>query len=188
MKTASLLNGWTLPVVAVGMAVAYAFGFFLPQQRSLAELSRQVTSQHELIDQTAALAPALAATEQQIEATRQYTTAWETASPSDADLPMLFGQIHQLAKMAGVTTTRFDPDTPVTLARVRRIPLRIGCTGQFSQIARFLESVERLPQTVWVENLHLERGSQAGEVVQCEVMLEVFADKPENSDQVKLSH
>lgn len=188
MKTASLLNSWTLPLVAAGMAVAYAFGFFLPQQRSLAELSRQVTSQQELIDQATALAPALAATEQQIQATFQYNTSWQAASPTDMTLPALFGQIHQLAKTAGVTTTRFDPDAPVTLARVRRIPLKIGCVGQFSQIARFLESVERLPQTVWVENLRMETGSQSGEAVQCEVALEVFADKPENSDQVKLSH
>lgn len=187
MKTSSLLNGWTIPIAAVGLAVAYAFCFFLPGQRQVAELSQQVATEQAFVQQTEALAPALAATEQQIQAARAYNAAWKEASPSPADLAALFGQIHELAKAAGVTTTRLDPDVPVDLARLRRIPLMIGCTGQFTQIARFLESVERLPQTIWIENLRLEAGGENGKDVQCEVMLEIFADNPKNSGQVNLS-
>jgi Tfp pilus assembly protein PilO len=187
MKIASLLTGWTLPIVAVGLSVAYALFFFLPTQRTIAELTEQVASQQALVEQTEALSPALAATEEQIHATLQYSAAWEETSPSETSLAALFGQISALAKAAGVTTTRFDPDTPVDLARVRRIPLTIGCTGQFSQVAQFLESVERLPQTIWIANLRMETGRENRKVVQCEARLEIFADNPKISGQVNLS-
>lgn len=187
MNSKLLHNGWTVPAIAGSLAAAYLYFFFLPQQRAIAELTQQLTTEQEFVRQTEMVAPALAATETQVKTTLQYTTAWQEASPSEAESAVLFGQISELAKAAGVITTRFDPDTPVTLGRIRRIPLAIGCTGQFSQIARFLESVERLPQTIWVTSLRMEAVSEGGKDVGCEVIVEIFADNPKNSDQVNLS-
>lgn len=187
MNAKLLQKSWMIPALAGGLAAAYLYFFFLPQQRAIAELTQQLTTQREFVRQTEMLAPALAATETQVKTTLQYTTAWQETSPSEAELAVLFGQISELAKAAGVTTTRFDPDSPVKLTRIRRFPLMIGCTGQFSQIARFLESVERLPQTIWVASLRMEASSEGRENVGCEVMLEIFADNPKNSDQANLS-
>jgi len=187
MNAKLLQHGWTIPALAGGLAAAYLYFFFLPQQRAIAELTQQLTTQREFVHQSEMLIPTLAATETQVKTTLQYTTAWQETNPSEAELAVLFGQISELAKAAGVTTTRFAPDAPVTLARIRRIPLAIGCTGKFNQIARFLESVERLPQTIWVGSLRMEAGGEDGKSVQCEVGLEIFADNPEDSDQVNLA-
>jgi len=183
MKADFLQNGWIGPAVAAGVAGAYLLFGFLPGQLSLAEMSSQLAAKRDFVAQAAATLPALAAAEQQVRQANQYNAHWQEALLDDAELSTLFGRIHEMAKNSGVTTTRFQPESPVTLARVRRVPLAIGCTGQFGQIVRFLGELERLPQIVWVDQVRMEPAGQNKEAIQCEVILGIFVDNSENSDE-----
>lgn len=184
MKSPLLQNGWAVPWAAACAAGLYLFVGFLPQQRTLAQLGAQLATQKAFVAQTSALAPAVAATQQEVDKTEQYDTAWRSSAPSDTELAALFGRIHALAKAAGVTIVRFNPDDPVSLARIRRIPVVIGCAGRFGQIARFLCDIERLPHPLWIERLRMEATGENREDVHAEMTLAIFTDNPENSDQV----
>jgi Tfp pilus assembly protein PilO len=126
-------------------------------------------------------------TQKEIQRTSAYVAAWRSASPHEANLAGLFGRIGALARSSHVSTTRMAPHAPLVMARVRRVTLVMGCTGSFSQIASFLQKLENMPQTLWIEDLRLEKSSKDGELVGCEMTLEIFADNPESSDETKSS-
>jgi hypothetical protein len=44
-----------------------------------------------------------------------------------------------------------------------------------------------MPQTLWINDLRLENSSKDGELMKCEMTLEVFADNPENSGEIRSS-
>jgi len=187
MKSNLLENSWAIPLLTAGVAAAYLFLVFLPGQKAMGQLANDLATKQDFVSQTGMMSPAMKVSEQEVKKTLEYNAAWKGAAPTEGQLSALFGQIHTLAKTSGLTTTRFDLQEPEVLARVQRVPVVIGCTGSFDQIARFLAQLERLPQTIWIEDLRIEPAGKAGEVVQCEVSLVVFADNPENSDQVNSS-
>jgi hypothetical protein len=61
----------------------------------------------------------------------------------------------------------------------------MGFVGSFAEICRFLYQLETMPQTLWLEDVQIEKCAKNTGDVQCEIILEIFADNIENSDQVK---
>ena len=53
--------------------------------------------------------------------------------------------------------TRFDPEPIVQHDRIATIPVTMGLTGTPSQVFDFLGSLERLPQSIWIENVTIEK-------------------------------
>ena len=90
-----------------------------------------------------------------------------------------------MAKAAGTTTSRFDPQRLVRHETICEIPLAIGCTGSFAQICGFLRGLEGLPATIWVEDLEIQQASETGKDVHCELNLVVFSSNSEDSDYVE---
>ena len=187
MKTSSHRGSLIVTLPVAGLAVAYLFLFFLPGGRTIDQLSGELTAEREFIALADAVAPAIHTTRQQLEKNLAYNAAWAESAPAPSELAPLFGKIHALAKESGSTTTRFDPEPPLPLDKLRRIPVVLGCTGSFSQISHFLHHLEALPQTIWIEELNIEQSGQNGEDVECELELLIFADNPDDSDQVDLA-
>jgi len=44
-----------------------------------------------------------------------------------------------------------------------------------------------LPVSMWIDDLQIQKREKAGASVECELVLVVFADNPDNSDYVKQS-
>jgi Tfp pilus assembly protein PilO len=187
MKSSLFQNAWTVPLLTAGVAGGYLFLVFLPGQKALARAAEDLAVKRQFVAQSCQMGPAVQVTQQAVKKVLQYNTAWRETAPTEQELTTLFGQIYAMAKDSGVTMTRFDPQEPEALQRLQRIPVVVGCSGQFGQVSRFFERLERLPQTIWIENLKMEAAGQVGENVQCEVVLAIFADNPKDSDQGKQS-
>jgi Tfp pilus assembly protein PilO len=187
MKKDLLNNSWLLPGLVVAAAVAYFAMVFLPGQRKLREMAEELETNREAVVRSQMTAPAILVTQQEIAKARQYTSNWEEVTPRGSRLAALFGRINALAKASGVVTTRFVPQDPVVLAKVRRVPVTIGCTGAYSQVSQFAQNLESLPSTIWIDDFRLERAGKDGELVQCELHLAIFADNSEDSDKAKSS-
>jgi Tfp pilus assembly protein PilO len=187
MKTSIPQGNWLLPLAALGMAAAYFALVFLPNRRAIGELAEQVACKQEAVLRAAAESHALVTTQKEIQRASAYVAAWQSASSHEANLAGLFGRIGALARSSHVSTTRMAPQEPLVMARLRRVSVLMGCTGSFPQITGFLQKLENLPQTLWIEDLRLENSSKDGELMRCEMTLEVFADNPESSDEIKSS-
>jgi Tfp pilus assembly protein PilO len=187
MKTHILQGNWLLPLAALGMGAAYFVLVFLPNRRAIGELAEQVAGKQEAVLQAATASQTLLTTQKELDRTSAYVAAWRSVAPREGNLASLFGRIGALARSSHVSTTRLTPQEPLVMARVRCVPMLMGCTGSFSQIASFLQKLEDMPQTVWIDDLRLENSSKDGELMKCEMTLEVFADNPESSDEIKSS-
>jgi Tfp pilus assembly protein PilO len=187
MKTKRSDGKWVLILAAAAAVAAYVYLLFLPQQRTIAGLRRELAAAEEFIQQVEAFGPALAATQQEVQRTRQYVHRWEESAPTEDELAEFFGRVSGLAKQSGATTTRFEPQEPVRYEKIRRLPVAITCSGSFDQICRFLQGLEHLEETVWVDSLKVEQSGEDKQSVECEVTLVVFADNSDDSDQADRS-
>ena len=187
MKTTHYRGSWIVTLPVAGLAVAYVFLVFQPGRKAIDRLSDELVAEQDFIALAEAVGPAIQTIRQQLRETLAYNTARAESIPEQAELTSLFGRIHALAKASGAITTRFDPEPPLPLDRLRRIPVVIGCTGSFAQISRFLSDLECLPQIVWIDGIKIESFAQEGQNVKCELNVLVFADNLDNSDQANLA-
>ena len=187
MKTNLVPSHWIVIVPAVAAAAAYVYFLFLPGQRSLAGLRAEMSAAEQFIGQVEAFSPAIEATQQQLDTTRDYVGQWEQSAPTEDGLARVFGRINRLAKESDITTTRFEPHTAVPYDKIRRVPVAVTCVGSFGQICQFLRALECLEETIWVEGLQMQRRGKDSEDIECELTLAIFADNSGDSDQVDRS-
>jgi len=182
MKTKIPRGSWIVTVPVAAVAVVYVVLFFLPGKRAIGELREKIQQHQECIDQATAVAAMLPAVQKELQKAEDYNTAWEKQAPAVGEAAALHGKINALALAVGAELTRLEPTPVVPYDKIQQIPLTVSCTGSFAQISGFLRSLEELPQTLWIDSLSLEKPEEAGEAVECELSLVVFADNPENSD------
>jgi len=185
MKNNIRRGSWFVTVPLAAVAVAYVAFVFLPGRRAVGELKQQISQKQEFITQATGVVTSLGTTREELEGTRAYNGAWRQRAPAARKLSAFYGQIYELTKAAGTATTRFDPEPVVTRNQIREIPLTMGCAGSFAQVYEFLRGLEGLPAEIWVDRLQLEKSSEKGGLVNCELSLVVFACNPENSDYVE---
>lgn len=182
MKTAVRRSSWIVTVSVAAAAVAYAMLSFLPERRAIGEARRQISEKQDYIVRIGGLTGALRTTQQQLGEAEAYNAAWEQHAPAEGELPAVYGRIYELGKAAGATVTRFDPEAALRYEKVSYVPLAVGCVGSFAEICGFLEGLEGLPLSIWVNELRLKGTGEPGESVSCEITLAVFANNSGKSD------
>jgi Tfp pilus assembly protein PilO len=187
MKSNILQGKWLLPLATVAVGIAYFVLLFLPNRRAIGELAEQVSCKRQAAVQVARGSQTLLATQKEIQRATAYVAVWQSDLPHGGTMAHLFRRIGGLARSSHVSMTRMAPQEPLAMARLRRVPVLMGCTGSFSQIADFLQKLEKLPQTLWINDLRLEGSGKDGKSVRCEITLEIFADNLEISDCARSS-
>ena len=180
-------GSWAVTLTLAGTAAVFMGLTYLPGYRRIQQLREQIQAQEQYLNGAAAMAVALTTTQQELRETIRYNRAWLASAPGPRGIPQLCERIQQLAKSAGVETTRFDPQPIETQALLYEIPLTIACTGGFGQIHAFVHSLEAAPETIWIKQLDLRRSAARADLLECEVNLVIFAVNPENSDYVDYS-
>lgn len=179
-------GGWIVLLSMAGLTVVYLLAFFLPTQKAIGRLDGEARRKENYCAQAGNLEPILKATRLQLASARQYNKEWSGTTPSRGQIVTLLGRINAMSHAAGVQTTRFDPEPIVRHARICKIPLAMGMTGSFPRVFDFIADLERLPQSIWIENVTMEKVENVetkGKVVSCELSLAIFDDNPNNSDQ-----
>ena len=187
MKTKTGHSSWIVTLPLVAAAVAYMLLFYLPGKRTIGELQDQIKTKQDYIAVADSRLTALRIARQKYDQTQAYSAAWLRTAPAQEELSSLYWKINELAKAAGTTITRFDPQPPVPYDTISQIPLGLGCTGSFAEIYEFLRGLEGLPAEMWVSALRLEKIDRARGTVDCELTLAIFGSNPGNSDYVKRS-
>jgi Tfp pilus assembly protein PilO len=170
----------TLPLAAI--AVGFVALAFVPEQRRTQALRDEMHLKQDFILAAGKTGVRLHELHDELAETRRYNAHWHGGERGSAQITALYGQIAQLAQIAGITTTRFAPGAPKEIEQLRRIPLDVVCHGSFAQIQTFLASLEACQQPVWLDDLKLEANSEYGGSVRCELALAAFIDNSEKSD------
>lgn len=175
-------------LVTIGLAVAslvYLFCFHVPGWKTVGQVRAQVRQKREYVLQTNSTLTAMLATQKEIDATRQFNLRSARQLPSVVEAPNVFAQIAEIAKASGATTSRFDPQPAVKLAKVSQVDVGLTLAGQPGQIYDFIHSLEALPLRIWIESLRIAGPSKDSENGSAEVGVVIFVDNSEISDYMK---
>jgi Tfp pilus assembly protein PilO len=163
----------TLPVALAGLGFLWLV--FIPTARAIRDTRNDIREKQSFIAQADTLHTTVANLEHELDQVQQYTQEWGRQTPVPGQLEKLFGKITDQVHSSGVVSTRFEPQQEVSLEIIHRVPVHMELAGSYAEICHLLASLERLPETVWIEELKLEKPKENGKDVQCELKLEVFA-------------
>lgn len=180
-------RSWLVMALMGALVGAYAYFFFLPGTRRMAEMKNELAAAELQAEGTVPLIAALGATQEKLDAAVQYTKAWEAAAPSEHEISEVFERIHGLMRLAETKTTRFEPQSVIAYETFRRVPVTMECEGSFAQLAAVLTALENMREPLWLRSVEIQSLGQDGEVARAQISLDVFADNLEDSDQENLS-
>jgi Tfp pilus assembly protein PilO len=176
---------WIITIGLAVLAIVYLKFLWLPGHRAIKELSEQVEADQTFVAQSAGLSVALAATQKELDQSRAMVEAWNKQAPMHRDLPGLYAKIDGLAKTVNLSIEQFDPQPFVSYQQIREIPVNLTCSGTFAHIYEFLQSIEGLPVSIWIESMQIDKTSQDRKHVKCELSLVIFSDNTQSSDYTR---
>jgi Tfp pilus assembly protein PilO len=169
--------------LAVGSTVCFVF---LPRQRAIADLRRQVEARMKYIQESQHLDALIVKMENDLAAVSSYVDNRASQAPADGDLDAVFGSIANEAESSGVETKRFQPHPEYEKGKdedaIKRMAATLVTEGDFQQLFDFLGRLERLPLTFWIDGLQLQHVEDGSDRLTCELNLVIFADNRGNSD------
>ena len=180
--TAKKPRSWVLTTILAASAVAYVAFVFLPGQRAIGEMRKQLHEKQQFIVQADRLTFAIQKAADDMQAALEFAEEWRSHAPSEAKLAATFGRITECAQTAGLSVHRFDPQPLVRLDSIWQAPVSMVAEGEFTQVFAFLGSIEAMPGTLWIQNLRMENGAKDGVRLRCEMTLIVFADNRDFSE------
>jgi Tfp pilus assembly protein PilO len=170
----------TLPLA--GGIVLFFMLVFLPTKRRMAELRAELARKRGFIATAVSLPAQIAQIEQKLQACRAHNELWRATVGGDAAVPALFADIQRRAQASGTVTTQFDQLEVVRRKTLSEHPVMLGVTGDFGEVFEFVGQLERMPQTLWLEDVQLEASGQDRKTVNCTAKLVIFTDNSASSD------
>ena len=174
-------NSWFVTLPVVGVSLAFGLWFYRPTRDEIRELQAELELKQASLVEAATLPDRLARMQTEMRETREFVRTWRAAA-SRKNLPVVFGEISRIVAESGAQSTKFHPEPLIAQRFLDRVPLTLACQGTFDQIFRLLCQLERMPQSVWVDDLRLVRSAKNESAVTCELKLEIFADKSDLAD------
>jgi Tfp pilus assembly protein PilO len=177
-------GSWLVTILLVAIAFVHIVFVYFPERRSLGRLRNEIDYRNRYINDAADAAKQLAEAQQELVEVKSYVDNWRNKAAAVHRLPVLYGDIYKLSKQTGTTATRFEPQIVVKLGTIRQIPIHMAFNGTFSEIFDFISSVEKLPQTIWIDSLRLDKTGKDGQHISGEVNIVVFSDNPNISNYI----
>jgi type IV pilus assembly protein PilO len=118
------------------------------QQNRMRELDRQLAEKQEI-------AQNLNERRREMDVLEQRLAEALTELPEKKEIDELLTQINDIGKRSGLEISRVEPGVESPANFFARIPIRIALTGNFHEIAAFLQEVSNMRRIVNVSNIKL---------------------------------
>ncbi len=170
----------TLPTAAA--VLVYALLFFVPNQRTIDRLRKDLRSRQSMSTNVQNMARTIQRLQQELSTTEAYLDRWQSHLPDANDTVRVQAEVTHAASEAGLLTTQVNPGEEIEYPSLITIPLKIEVEGDFREMLDFLHRLEELPYFIWTDSLRIEATRQVGGELEGELSLVVFHDRPEDSD------
>ncbi len=80
--------------------------------------------------------------------------------PVDAEIPAFLGDINRLAELSGIEIKSVKPVQEEAAEFYFRVPISMGFSGTYHQLAKFFYNISRLERAVSIENVSLRPESR----------------------------
>lgn len=183
MKKATLeARSMILTVSIGGLVLLYAFFVFLPTGRAIATMRADLEQQRQFILATQQDFTEIGEIQEDLEKTEDWVRGWKQNSPTRNNLGGFFGRVAQISRTSGTHVKRITPEDPEEMKSLTRHSIRLVVGGRFDQLFAFVQALEQLPFTVWIDRLKLQSPGKASEKPTCELSVTVFSDNQDISD------
>jgi type IV pilus assembly protein PilO len=156
------INKLALPLkigIVAGLVILITAAFFFFLDQPLTEQITSLKAQQEAADKTLAekqtFADNLMDKRKEMDALEQRLEEALTQLPEHKDLEELIAQLNDVGKKAGLEISKVTPGTENTKGFIAEIPLNISVTGNYHEIASFLQEIAGLRRIVNVSDLKL---------------------------------
>ena len=101
--------------------------------------------------------------------------------PKRAEIASVLQDLNRLAEINGLKIRLVEPRPEETETMYTRIPVSLGISGRYHQVAKFFHDVSQLDRAINMENVHLKEPEVLGEEVKLDVdvMATTFRHKEE---------
>ncbi len=145
--------------LAVLLAAGYYFGFYSGQSDRLATMrSRELELQRKL-SEVRSIAANIKAFENEITQLEAQLAVALRQLPNDKQLEVLLADISNLGKTAGIEIKSFKRGSEQVHDFYAEVPIDVQLEGTYHEIARFFDSVSRLPRIVNMGALEMKVSS-----------------------------
>lgn len=163
-------------------SLLYVLLIFLPSQRESRRLRMELRDMQQRVIQSDRLAVPSKQAEDRLRSIEDLTRRAHDTAPNPSELPKIYAQISEQAKLSGVTLRKFEPQAPVQMALLQQCPVELAVEGEFSQIFDLVRRLEQLPPTIWIPRLRLEQMGEKKGKLQAELSLTIFGDLTDQID------
>jgi Tfp pilus assembly protein PilO len=177
-KTRSLV----VTVSIGGLVLLYAFLVFLPTSRAIAKMRSTLDAKRQFIVAAQKDYTEIGAIQADLERTNGWVDAWQQNSPQRNNLGGFFGRLAEISRESGANIERITPRDLAEMNALSRHPVSLVVGGSFTELFAFIQAVEQMPFTVWIDRLELKSPSQTSEELSCELSLAVFTDNRDISE------
>lgn len=175
---------WIITSVLALVAMLYFLFGFLPSQKVMSGLQRQLLEKHQAVSLIDVQGLQQQAVEAQLVSVQKYRTDWRARAQKSGSIPATMARISQAAKASHVSILRLEPQKqPLELQSLRPITLAVAYQGSFADSFDFIRRIESLPLPLWIQNLHLTQTGEAAGSVRTEMTLTIFANSSDYSDK-----
>lgn len=142
--------------VAVLIGAAYYFGYYQAEHERLVVLRAQELELQRKLSEVRSIASNIGAFEAEITQLEAQLAVALRQLPNDKQLEVLLADISNLGKTAGVVIKSFKREKEVTHDFYADVPIKVQLEGTYHEIARFFDSISRLPRIVNMGALELK--------------------------------
>jgi len=167
--------------LAVG-SLCYVLAIFLPAQRTIANLRRELREKQQHVLQSDRLTIPLRQSEEKLNVVEDFTRREKDHLPNAHELSKSLGLISEQAKLAGAVVRRFDPQPTTSLETLQILPVELSLEGSYLQVFEFVQRLEKLPLAIWVKRMHFGEIEGKPGSLTTELTLTIFGEFAEQAD------
>jgi type IV pilus assembly protein PilO len=145
--------------VAVLIAASYYFGYYQGEHERLTSLREQELELQRKLSEVRSIAANISAFEAEIGQLEAQLAVALRQLPNEKQLEVLLADISNLGKTAGVEIKSFRRESELMHDFYAEVPISVQLEGTYHEIAKFFDSVSRLPRIVNMGALDLKVAS-----------------------------
>lgn len=173
---------WLVTLLIALAALAYVFVVFLPGQKSISALNRQLCEKRRQIVQSDQLIVPLTQERKRLQDIRAVADRWNEVSPGPQELASFYARISEQAHRSDLQLVKFEPQVPRSLHALRQYSVAISVHGGFPEIFEFFARLEAMPQTIWPTQIRIQKPEGMAASLQCDMTLSFFGDLNDSAD------
>ena len=164
-KASTLFKFGGLAGVVVLVTLLNFFFLIQPVEEQIEAAVKQQDTLNRQLAEKQEIAQNLSERRREMDKLEQDLAAALTELPERKDVDELLAQLNDIGKKSGLEISRVEPGAESPAAFFARIPIKMSVSGNYHEIAMFLQEVANMRRIVNVNNIRLSNGQMKNDKV-----------------------